>query len=306
MVVYEYIIMPPSTAIQPIKMGKFAMSLAIVRQSWAILKQDKEIMLFPIVSTIVSGIALTIMGLLYFFVILGSGAESTATFGAEDEPLNLWQYFALFVYYIITYFIIYFFEACIFIIAHARMSGQNLSFMDGIRGALRHGGGIFIWSCISATVGVFLRALSDRSEILGKIVIWIFGAAWNLLTYFSLPLIVVGGMTVRDAFKESAVMIHKTWGETIIANVGVGLVFSLFIVFGFLASVGAIVLSGNTRVIIGVGVMFLLYTVVLSIIFSSLSAIFKMALYEYARTGNPPSGFSPELVERAMGKQNSA
>ena len=101
---------------QPIKMGKFATSLAIVRQSWAILKQDKEIMLFPIVSVAVSGIALGIMGLLYVFVILGSGVESVATSSTESVPSDPWQYLALFLYYIVMCFIVYFFEACIFLI----------------------------------------------------------------------------------------------------------------------------------------------------------------------------------------------
>lgn len=269
MIVCEYTIMPPIAPTQPVKMGKFATSLAIVRQSWAILRQDKEIMLFPIVSAIVSSVALGVMGLLYFFVVLGSGAENTT------EPTNPWQYLALFMYYIVMCFIVYFFEACIFIIAHARILGQDLSFMDGIKRGLEHVGGIFIWSCISATVGLFIRALSDRSDILSSIVAFFFGAAWNLLTYFSLPLIVVGNMSVGDSFKESATMIRKTWGETIIGNVGVGLILSLLIVIGFLASIGAIVLAWSLKVTIGVVVIFTLYVILLSIIFSSLSAVFK-------------------------------
>ncbi|MEK7538432.1 MAG: DUF6159 family protein [Patescibacteria group bacterium] len=292
--------MPPITPTQPVKMGKFATSLAIVRQSWAILKQDKEIMLFPVVSAITTGVALCIMGLIYVFAILGVSLSDIGTLPPEQAATSAWHYLVLLGYYIILCFIIYFFEACIFIIAHARMSGQDLSFMDGVRGSLHRVGAIFIWSCISATVGVLLRAIADRSELIGKIVAFLFGAAWNLLTYFSLPLIVVGNMSVAGSFKESATMIRKTWGETIIGNVGVGLVSSHLILLGFLASIGAVVLAGDVRVAIGVGVVFVLYVVILSIVFSSLSAIFKMALYEYARTGTPPQGFSPELVARAM------
>jgi hypothetical protein len=33
---------------------------------------------------------------------------------------------------------------------------------------------------------------------------------------------------------------------------------------------------------------------------STLSSIFKLAIYEYARTGNVPEGFTPEVVINAV------
>jgi hypothetical protein len=40
--------------------------------------------------------------------------------------------------------------------------------------------------------------------------------------------------------------------------------------------------------------------IALTVISSTLSSIFKLALYEYATTGNIPSGFSPELIQNAI------
>ena len=71
---------------QPLTMGKFAASKAIVLQSWAILKKDKEIMWFPVMSFISSMAALIIFGIICFFFTLGGSFENTKEMGADTYP----------------------------------------------------------------------------------------------------------------------------------------------------------------------------------------------------------------------------
>jgi hypothetical protein len=87
-----------------------------------------------------------------------------------------------------------------------------------------------------------LQFIADRSKLVGKIVASIFGAAWAILTYFSLPSLVIGQRTVKESFKESAALIRKTWGETIIVNFGVGFFFGILFFLGLALSIGIIVL----------------------------------------------------------------
>ena len=288
--------MPP----EQIKLGKFQASKMIVKQSWEVLNKDMEIMWFPIISFFTTIIAIVAMGAIYYFVVLGGNLE-VFSHGRENVN-NVAVYGTLLIFYIVTFFIVNFFEAGLFIIVQGRFSGNNLGFMDGLRGAGKNFIKIFYWSLISATVGVILRIIEDKFKLIGRIVSSILGAAWGILTYFSLPSMIVGNLSVKDSFKESAAIIRKTWGETLIVNFGVGLFFGV-LTFALLAlSVGTIVLIPTYQVIVTTVVLFFLALFMMAIISSTLSSIFKLALFNYARTGQVPSGFSEELIIGAIKK----
>jgi hypothetical protein len=281
----------------PERIGKFKGSKMIVEQSWNVLKHDKELVLFPIFSAIVSLIATAVL------VAIGMGiyyGNIQWFVGMPKEQQQVMYYVVAFIYYFVTFFIVNFFQAGLFIIAHARLSGQNLSFGDGFGGAIKNSGKIFVWSLISATVGVILKIISDKSKVIGKIVAAILGSAWNILTYFSLPSLIIGQKSVGESFKESAMVIRKTWGESIIISLGVGFFFGLMTLAVFSIFIVIFILVPRTDVGIILLILFVLYMVFISILSSTLSSIFKLALYEYARTGTMPQGFSPELVQNAV------
>lgn len=282
----------------PLQMGKFKASMTIVRESWSVLMQDREIMWFPILSAIVNLIALAFLCTLGFFGVLQGDMGNWAHLVQNDA--GAFSYIILFVYYLVTFFIVNFFQAGIYLIVHARFSGQDMSFQDGINGAIEHSGKIFVWSFISATVGVLLRMIADRSRLIGKIVAFFLGAAWNILTYFSLPSLIIGKTTVLNSFKDSAAVIRKNWGETIIVNLGVNFFFSMLIFLELALGIGIIILVPTLVVGTVVVAFFLISIVLLTIISSALASIFNLALYEYATTGKVPSGFSPELIQHAV------
>ncbi len=49
--------------------------MAITRESWELLKKDKEIMWFPVMSAIVSLVALVVLAGVFYFAVLGSDIE---------------------------------------------------------------------------------------------------------------------------------------------------------------------------------------------------------------------------------------
>lgn len=289
---------PRPTPVPGLKIGKFKASKMIVKESWALLQQDKEIMWFPVLSTISSLIALVIMGVLFFVLVMGG--DINAFEGETKQTAGGLEYVLAIVYYTIMFFIINFFQAGMYIIAHGRMNGHDLTFSDGIRGAQEAAGKIFLWSLISATVGVILRLIAERSKLIGKIVVAILGSAWNILTYFSLPSLVIGKVSVIDSFKMSADTIRKTWGETIIITIGTGLFFSLIVLAGIAVGITIMILVPTLVVFIAVGGLLFAFILAIAIVSTSLEAIFKLALFEYARTGVVPKGFSPELIQNAV------
>lgn len=280
----------------PLRVGKFKASVMIVSQSWRLLKEDKEILWFPLFSVITSLFALVFMGTLFFFTVMDG--DVNAFKGDSEQKMGVVGYLILIAYYTVMFFIINFFQAGIYIITHGRIRGNNLTFTDGIQGAKNIAGKIFVWSFISATVGVILRAIADHSKLIGRIVVGLLGAGWNILTYFSLPALVIGNMSVLESFKQSASIIRKMWGETLILNIGVGLFFAIVILVGTVLGIGIIMYAPITAWI--VFILFLFFVIVVSIMSSALGAIFKIALYEYANTGVIPAGFSPELIQNAI------
>jgi hypothetical protein len=270
----------------------------IVRESWELLKKDKEIMWFPVLSSIASIIAFVVLGAMFFFASLGG--EITDLDRLAEEGTTPIGYAVLLIFYVTMFFITNFFTAGIFIIAHGRFTGRDLTFSDGLNGAMENSGKIFVWSLISATVGIVLGMISDRSKLLGKLVAVLLGAPWAIMTYFSLPAIVIGKKSIGESFKESASVIRKTWGETIVVNFGVGLFFALLTFFGIAFIIGVAFLIPSFSVLFGMLALFIVYVIGLSIISSTLGAIFKLALYEYATTGRIPQGFSPALIQHAV------
>jgi hypothetical protein len=291
---------PNPTPSPGLKMGKFKASKMIVKESWALLQQDKEILWFPVLSTISSLLALVIMGVLFFFLVMGG--DINAFEGETEQKAGALEYILALVYYTVMFFIINFFQAGMFIIAHGRMNGLDLTFSDGIHGAQEVAGKIFLWSLISATVGVILRLIAERSKLIGRIVVALLGAAWNILTYFSLLSLVIGKVSVLDSFKMSADTIRKTWGETIIITIGTGLFFMLVLFTGLALGIVIMILVPTMVVFVAVGGLLLAFILAIGIISTSLEAIFKLALFEYARTGIVPKGFSPELIQNAVKK----
>lgn len=276
-------------------MGKFKASRIIVSESWNVLKQDKEMIFFPILSMVFSLVPFILLLTYYFFVVLkGSFANAENI----DATTDHYRYLVLLVYYMFAFFIVNFSQAGVFVIANARFNGQNLGFSEAFGVAMKNIGKIFAWSLISATVGVILNAISEKSNIVGKIVAGLLGAAWNIMTYFSLISLVIGQKSIKDSFKDSADVIRKNWGETIIVNFGAGLFFMAIIFISFIVAIGIIVLVPQLMLL----VLFLFFVIVVAvgIISSTLNSIFKLALYEYAKTGVLPQGFSGEVIQGAI------
>jgi len=99
------------------------------------------------------------------------------------------------------------------------------------------------WAILSATVSVVLRAVQERSGILGRIAVGLVGMARTLVTFLVLPIIVVEGTGVKDALSRSASAFKRTWGENVVGNAGIGLVGFLMILAG-MAVAGPMIFIG--------------------------------------------------------------
>jgi NADH:ubiquinone oxidoreductase subunit 3 (subunit A)/uncharacterized Tic20 family protein len=282
------------------QMGRFKASWRLFKQSLNILRQDKEIMLYPIATTI----AILVLTILFGFAIATLSPQLLADDATTSVINDVLLYSIVFVYYVIAFFIATFFRVALTAIVYERINGGNLSFSQGLGRATAISGKIFLWSLITSTVGIVLKIISDRSKWLGKLVASLLGSAWNIVTMFIAPTLLLDKVSVWKSIGRSAEVFKKTWGETLILNISFGIVTLLlllldFIVF-FLLGMAVVTAGLGVAGVSVVGILFFLSLVLIVVISNSLNEIFKVVLYSYARFGIIAEGFSPELIVGAV------
>jgi Family of unknown function (DUF6159) len=216
---------------------------------------------------------------------------------------NQWVlYTFLFLFYFVTSFVVIFMNTGLISCAQVSFQGGDPSISDGFSVAFQHVGKIAFWALINATVGMVLRTIRERGGIIGSILAGLVAVAWNLITFFVVPVIIFQGYGVIDSIKESAGVFKRTWGENVVARFSIGLIFFLLGCIGIVPIVLAI-LTQQAAVIIAAVALVLLYWVTLAIISATLTGILSTALYDYATTGQVPSAFEPGSITAAFGQK---
>jgi membrane-anchored glycerophosphoryl diester phosphodiesterase (GDPDase) len=264
-------------------------SWQLVKASWGILMEDKKLLAFPFLSGIVT---LLVIATFVLPLILTDNAYSLSTNSVAGIIL-------LFVFYVVSYFVVIFFNVGLISCVNARLQGRSMTIGDGLSAAFRYVGPILAWAIIAATVGLILRMIEDRSGLLGQVAAAIAGGVWSLVTMFVVPVLVFEEKGVFAAMKESLSLFKKTWGESVVGSISIGLIFGAIGMVGFLL-VLATFLAGNSLLFVAALALFIVLVAVLAIIASAMQGIFTVALYTYAKTGQVPSIYNRGLIEQAF------
>lgn len=271
---------------------RFSNSWELVKASWAVLRADKELLIFPIISAIAS------------LFVVATFAVPTVLAGFFDNAMvgdvGVFSFLIAFLFYIVLYFVTFFFNTALVGAAMIRLQGGDPTVRDGLRIAWEHVGPILGYAAISATVGMVLRALSEKAGILGRIVISLIGFVWNIATFLVVPVLVMEKVGPVDGIKRSAELLKRTWGEQIVGNFGIGTIFGLISFLVVLVGIGGIVLGAvvGSPWIIGLMIALMVFTLIgLGLLSSALSGVFTAAVYRYATTGETSSYFDPMLIK---------
>ena len=277
-------------------MGRFARSWALAKASMGVLRADKELLLFPLVSSI----ATLVVAASFLLPIWGLGLLRGMSDGGGP---TLALYLLLFAFYLVQYFVIFFFNTALVGAAMIRLDGGDPSVGAGLRIAAGKWTTILGYAAIAATVGLLLRALEERAGFLGRIVIGLLGAAWTVATYLTVPVLVARDVGPIDAVKESASLLGRTWGENLIGQGGLGLVFTLVYVLVGVSGVGLVVFLGTQHLAVAAVVaacLLLAVFLLLALVQAALSGIYSAALYRFAVAGDAPAGFDGALLRGAF------
>lgn len=274
---------------------RIANSWELVKASAAVLRADKELILFPIVSSI----GVLIVTATFAVPMLLAGIFDTLLAGES----RVFGVVVAFLFYVVQYLVIFFANSALVGAAMIRLRGGDPTVGDGFRIAFSHLRVIVGYALIAATVGLILRWLSERRGALGRIAASLLGLAWNIATFLVVPVLVVEDVGPMDAIRRSVELLKRTWGEQIAGNLSIGLIFGLLTFAVVLLGVPVIVLAAMSKsvVLIVLAILILVLALVfLGLINSALSGIYTAAVYQYAVTGETAGYFRQDLVQNAF------
>ncbi len=273
-------------------------SLELVKASYAVLRADRELIVFPIISLI--GVILASIAFIAPMIIAGivdALVSETLTSGQTILGLAV-----TFLYYLTTYFIVIFANTALIGAALIRLRGGDPTVADGFRIAREHAGAILGYAAISATVGMILNAIRSEDNLIGQIIASIVGVVWSLITFLVIPVLVIEGLGPIDAIKRSSALLKQTWGEQVIGDLSIGAIFGLItfalILVGILLIAVVSSLSGTLAVLLAL----VLFVAIIGVnmVGAALGGIFRAALYNYAANGTAGDFFDTDLVAGAF------
>jgi hypothetical protein len=275
--------------------ARFSRSLELIKASGTILRQDKELLLFPLCAAIATALVAA-----SFLVPLFLGGEFERLEGeAPDAAFGV----LLFLFYLLQYFIIFFFNSALVGAAMIRLDGGDPTLADGFRIASSRIVQILGYAAIAATVGLILRLIEERAGFIGRWIAGLLGLAFTVATFLAVPILVSRDVGPLDAVKESAALLKKTWGENVIGTAGMGLVF--FLIYLCVCGIGMVFVfaaaqTGSAAAVILVCAILVLTFIAVALVQTALQGVYSAALYRYATGGNVGAAFSATLLADAF------
>ena len=266
-------------------MNKIQRSWTLAKASLEVLQKDKELLIFPIISSI--GVFIVTLTFLVP-TLLSNFVDNVVQTG-----IPVFGYVVMFLFYLVQYTVVFFCNTALVGAAMIRIRGGDPKVKDGFNIAFSRFSPIIGWALVSATVGVILNMLSSQSKErgrgLGAIISKLFGAAWNVVTFLVVPVVAIEGLGPIKAIERSWNLLKRSWGEQISGTLSIGAVFFL-VGFGLVLLLGGlgigltIWLESAVPVIVFAAVL-VLVLMALGLFNTTLSGIFSAAVYAYAADG---------------------
>jgi hypothetical protein len=257
----------------------------IALNSFAVLKENKQLIIFPILS----GISMILVIGSFVTVMLASYGWDIQAFNDQSPVVN---YSILFVYYLLNYTVIVFFNTALVHCTHLYFTGEEVTIRKGLQFALSRMGAILSWAVFAATVGTLLRLLQDNFGRIGKVITGLIGIVWSIATFFVVPVIANENLGPIAAFKRSSQLVKEKWGE----GLGASFSFGLIHILAFLAlAIPSVILAILIHPIVGI-VLFVLGAFTIVVIMNAAKVVFISAIYHNIN-GDPVKHYNQQLAD---------
>ncbi len=266
----------------------------LAKESWAVVRRDRSLMVFPVVAVI--------SALLAGLIFLGGGA---ALYGSSDSEPLLIVVLVIGAYVLVAVSI--FFNVALSACAARSLEGHDTTASEGFAAARERFGPILGWAGLQLVVGALISVVQallreGAGQIVASIVGGLAGLAWNIATFFVIPAIALEGLGPKDALKRSIAVMRERWGEGVTGSFAIG---GLIFLIAFLPGIALVALgiaigssSGAVAgVLIGLGVAIF---VVGAVVQAALMAIFKVALFRFATEDKVLGDYDRPQLEAAF------
>ncbi len=276
-------------------MGRIGRGWQLTKVSFGVIRQDKELLLFPFLGLIVSGL---MWGLFLASIFI----FDIAFFEQVQEQSAILYYLLYFLFYLVTAFVAIYFQAAVVGSAMIRLDGGTPTVRDAFREANKHIGQLFKWALVSATVGLILRAIRERGGFIGRIIAAGLGIAWALASYMAIPVIVAEGLGPWAALKRSASLFRKAWGETLVGGLGMGVILFLLALLGVVPLIAGVYLAINVSLLVGLIVIGVaaVYWFIIFLLWGAAWPVLSAVLYRYAAQGKITPGVPEDLISTSV------
>jgi len=258
---------------------------AITKSSFSILKKNKQLLLFPVLS----GISMILIIASIVISLLASAGWDVDNLGFNNDAA---PYLYTFLFYLVNYFVIVFFNMALIHCTKLYLQGEEVSIAAGLKFSLSRIGVIFSWAMFAATVGTLLKALQENSGWLGKLLAGALGIVWGVTTFFVVPVIAYENLGPIGAFKRSSQIMKEKWGEGLASTFSLGLIQFVAIL---LIIIPCALIANSISPVIGIGLGVLLICIVMTVV-SAIEAIFISLVYQNIN-GNVEDHFNQQLID---------
>lgn len=275
-------------------MGRIKRGWRLTKQSWAVVKSDKSLLAFPIISVVAA-----IITMIIFF---GGGIGVAVATGSPWGALPL-VIIGAYLLTVVGVFASVALASC----ATEALEGRQTTVGQGISAARGRMKLVLAWAAVALFVGLLISVIQGLLEevaggLASAIVGGLAGFAWAVATFFVIPVIAIDGLGPKEALKTSAHVVKERWGEGVVGSSAIGLItFFVAILPAFVIIFLGFVLAGSSAVggglLIAVGVL----VFVVALLFqSTIMAVFRVALYRYATEDKVLGGFDRDGLESAF------
>ncbi len=271
-------------------------SWSLIKSSAKVLQADRELLIFPILSSI----AVLMLSAVFFVPMLLVGYFNHMS----SNGLQLADYLILFLFYLLQYLIIFFNNTALVGAAMIRIRGGDPTVKDGIKIAYDRFVSIFFYALIAATVGILLSFIKNKGNTLARIVVSLVGFVWNVATFLVVPVLAVEDVGPIEAIKRSVAYLKKTWGEQLVGSFSISTIFTLVLIVVMVLAGAFVALLVNAGAqpwaYVSAAAVTILFVLAISLVNSTLTGIYTAAVYQYASTGDAGTYFDSSVINDAF------
>ena len=266
--------------------------------SWSVLRQDRELLLLPVLSLVVSAVVV-------LAAVVGGWMANRPEDAAAGDSMAVWYLVWLIAVSAVSAVVSVFFNGALVAGAHQRLSGGDPTVRSALAAAWRSVRALVGWAAVSVSVGLVLGVVRSRGGLLVRSLAAGAELAWQVVTFLVVPAIVIDREGPGSGLRRSTELLSGTWGENIAGNVGFGLLGVLAALPACLAPFAAASRGTPTEMAVLLVAAALVWVFVVVVVVTALRGVFQAALYLYATDAEMPddgSGFDPELLAATFGR----